>query len=361
MNLYQFANEAAYMAAKPNLTKPAVSLLLDSMETRFDSINSYTYVPKILYSDLTKSVTFDPTKTPIGILVIPANHRQDNKEVFMSLVNMSLTDPENGTYAEGNDSSTNPGAGIKWGNRVQVNTLVEGDFPGLTYDDEQKDYRVNDHVVSANGYYYPTDVEMLAVDYPFFKGVHYMRGNAGYGPYPFNRDGSQNTIYASPTFSYLEDGNDEPTLCNNVVSHMDGATKTAGIIAAAVNTETTGSISNSSEAGHFPAAMACHRFTAGVASLAGQWYMPEIGELGYVMANLNAINIMLNIMRAAGKAAVAVGDIHTQDTLGGYLWSSSESSSGSARRLDTYSGSLSDNYDRANSNTSYRVRSFIAL
>ena len=77
----------------------------------------------------------------------------------------------------------------------------------------------------------------------------------------------------------------------------------------------------------YVAANACWRYSDGASNL--QWYLPAMGELGYLMPRFNLINTSLT---AVGGVAVDGDD---------YFWSSSEYSSDSAYYLSAYDGYVS--------------------
>ena len=110
--LRSFENAAEYNAAKSgsDFYRPCVSLIESNMSVNYDPFMAM--VGDYLYSDLSFSTDLDSSKTPIAICVAPKTHFKNRKARWMSLVNMSATDPENGTTATGNNSSTNPGAGF---------------------------------------------------------------------------------------------------------------------------------------------------------------------------------------------------------------------------------------------------------
>lgn len=89
----------------------------------------------------------------------------------------------------------------------------------------------------------------------------------------------------------------------------------------------------------YTAANAAWKYKDGVSNL--QWYLPAMGELGYLMPRFKEIN---NIITALGGVAVASG----------FFWSSSEYSSGNAYLLSTSNGNV--NYSSKSS--SIYVRPF---
>ena len=89
----------------------------------------------------------------------------------------------------------------------------------------------------------------------------------------------------------------------------------------------------------YVAANAAYKYNDGSSNL--QWYLPSMGELGFLAPRFKEIN---NIITALGGVAVASS----------YFWSSSEYSSLNAYGLYTYGGSV----DYANKSANYYVRPF---
>ena len=354
--LRNFETMAAYSAATIN--RPGVSLIDEGFVIKYDP-KIFDFNPRYLYSDLTASKNYNPDKTLIGIEVVPSSHTSDKKARFMSVKNMSLEDPENGTLAVGNDSS-NPGSGICWGASGDIQGLNNQIAPKPLKADESGNllWELNDGEVSSNYVrvipgYFPIDelinagmsqeeIDAAVGTYPFYPNKYYVKaaGTDIVMPYPFTESGAREELFAQ---------------AGTVLADMDGAGNTAKIIAAATNTETTGAISNEYSEGHFPAAMACHRYRGGGLS---SWYLPSMGELVYTWVNIYNINTKL--AAAGSDVAVGVGDALTGESLGLWLWSSSVNSSSGAWYLYTYGGDMYR--DSRNDSDDYgRVRAFLSL
>ena len=101
-----------------------------------------------------------------------------------------------------------------------------------------------------------------------------------------------------------------------------------------------------------PAAACCHLYkTEGTEQ--GDWYLPAMGELGYIMPKWNEIQgAISNINTVYGSNVVAV-------SLDGsyFYWSSSEYSSNPARSLDTSNGNVNSN----NKDLFLYVRAFLRV
>lgn len=96
----------------------------------------------------------------------------------------------------------------------------------------------------------------------------------------------------------------------NVLSDFNGLTNTETLVDLATN---------------YIAANACWKYNDGASNL--QWYLPAMGELGYLMPRFNEIN---NTITTLGGVAI----------VSGLFWSSSELSSKYAYNLDAGSGSV---------------------
>lgn len=354
--LRNFETMAAYNAAIIN--RPSVSLIEEGGVIKYDP-KVFEFNPRYLYSDLTASLDYNSGKTLIGIEVVPSNHTPDRKARFMSVKNMSLEDPENGTLSIGNDYN-NPGVNISWGasgdisglsNQVPGKSLKVDKFGNLLWELETSEDAL-DYVVP--GYFpiddlinqgmSPEDVEAIMAmigTYPFYPDKYYIKiiGYIAVFPYPFTVTGAREPLFAQP---------------DTVLNDMDGAGNTAKIIAAATATETSGAISDDSSEGHFPAAMACHRYRGGGLS---SWYLPSMGELIYAWVNIHNINTKLSA--ASTDVAVNLGDMLTGESLGNWLWSSSVDSSSNAWVLDNSGGGVSCR--PRNSGGDSRVRAFLSL
>lgn len=94
----------------------------------------------------------------------------------------------------------------------------------------------------------------------------------------------------------------------------------------------------------YQAANAAWNYTGGVSGTGLQWYLPAMGELGFLMPRFNAIN---NAITTAGGVAVSIG----------VVWSSSEYSSHNAYQLYANFGFVqyTSKYTKAN------VRAFATI
>lgn len=376
--LRNFPDESAYLAAKAGsgFLLPSVSLIDNPFSIFYDPL--FIFNPKYLYEDLSTSKELDSSKRVIGVEVIPGSHMADRKTRFVSVRNMSRTNPETGSVAVGN-SDVNDAAMIPWGNyNDPINGMTEYEYSGyqLKQDEsaitEENPFGVLNELSSEatqSGLYLATDYDngIAGNEYPFFDGVYFPgfvtpSGSYSYvsAPYPFNSDGKKNLLYQN---------NGE----GMAITDLNGKTNTATLISRITEPDwNTGvlktDVGNQEESGrsfNHPAAAACYRFNAGISSLSGQWYLPSMGELGYLWANINKINAKINALGtgmgvAVGDPATAYGEDSSTTGLGGWLWSSSVDSSSDAWYLSTYNGNM-NNGSRYNSGDDNRVRAFLSL
>jgi hypothetical protein len=167
-------------------------------------------------------------------------------------------------------------------------------------------------------------------------------------PSPYLEDGSRNPSY------YTNDTSKYPELSANCLSDFDGVGNTAVITAAATaqtDWKTASTITNNYNSGYYPAACCCYRFNPDGNS-AGKWYLPAMGELGYMMVRFNEIQNSLTKIRTqfGSSFACLLGPSN------GY-WTSSEFSSNNARYVWADDGSV--NYYGHYKNYNSYVRAFL--
>jgi hypothetical protein len=255
-------------------------------------------IPKLydyLYEDLSYGAK-DTTKTAIGICVIPGGVLPDGKARFMSLKGMTLTSPNKG----GSDTS------IYWGG-------------------------------------YGSDIPTLTNFQTVVTGDTTAAGTNGYGYVPKN--GSyQSTPHIPSPIDYFSAYSSA-----GATSDLDGKANTEKILAvdnaASTAWQTAASITNvDSTATVHPAAQCCWRFNQGSTNK-GDWYLPSIGELAFIIPNFN--NLQTAISDVSGVQLGA----------NGYYWSSTEYDANHAWLVSTYFGTVS--FDPKND--SNYVRAFYKL
>lgn len=270
---------------------------------------------KMYPDEITEAI---PTYTPIGVEVIPAEHDVygTGQAGIMSLVEMNSSTP---------DTGSNEYQFIYWG--------------GYKTDTSLPNYsriKLIDGTNATSGYL-PSDQFTGATS---LDGVSKYDSTDNNAPSPYNANGSRNDVYYT-TSSYAP----------NALSDFDGAGNTAVLTSLATaqsGWKTAITIANNRGEGFYPAACCCWRFyTAGTQQ--GQWYLPAMGELGYVVNRISAINTTINKVLSVYSSVVAV-EASTECK----YWSSSECSADSVFAIS----SLVYNYSKSNR---LYARAFIRL
>ena len=256
------------------------------------------------------------TDTPIGVVVIPRKYATDGKLRIMSLVEMSYLTPEIGC------KPTNPGefgSSIYWGgNNVDIESLT------------------NYQSVATKGgynmgmaYYYQEDghTDSSATD------------NTTMPPL-FNQDESLNPDLDTTTKIL----NNVPQLLSE---GMIGSHNTEEIMKLQTVDWSRETLTNTKDAGNYPAACACQRFYTDGTN-AGDWYLPSMYELLFVASKTDTIQTTLETL----------GDKANKMILNqAPYWTSTEGSSTSSWNWDPHYSSFYYN----NKLISGLVRSFCAL
>ena len=293
----RYETESDYTSAKPKLILPNVSLVSESSKVYYNPKKAKLY--DYLYSDLTYGT--EVKDNIIGVCVIGEGILPDKKARFISIKPMSLSTPDVGGYSE---------VTFYWGgygvdtSLKNLNKVVTGD-------------------TSASGY---------AIDYS------YLPKNGAYSLY---------TPHSPSPIDYFAAYSDTTVTTANSLSDFDGKSNTKVLtdLATAQSDWKTAAITNNSGSGYYPAACACWRFNPGNTNQ-GDWYLPAMGELGFVIVNFDEINSKIN-------AASGV-----QLNGGKYYWSSTEYDSDKA-------GSLYMDYGHVvgipKNKASFFIRAFLAL
>ena len=267
----------------------------------------------------------NPNYTPIGVEVVPAEHDVygTGQAGIMSLAEMSYNTPDTGTKTYDDY--------MYWGGYG-----IDTSLPNLD------EVNMVDDTTSSYGYL-PSDQFSTATGLDGKSNYCINGGTWIYAPSPYNADGSRNEAYYTTAYTTA-----------NALSDFDGVGNTKVLTDLATSQsdwKTASTITNSYCAGYYPAACCCWRFhTAGTSQ--GQWYLPAIGEMGYVINRISAINETINKVKSAYSSVAAVG----VDT-GDFYWSSSEYSALNARHLVTDDGTV---YFNGKHGVSY-VRAFLRV
>lgn len=333
LKLFQTHEEYETFVSGDTMVKPNVSHCIQENEVHYNPIPSpKDIVGSVAYYD-GSTVKFalkeDYTSTmgtPIGVVVIPQSHMEDGKCRVMSLANMSYKTPETGTLATtSNADAQTAGANLMWGvynndiaeltnydKVVTVDSATTADYGYLPSDwwvGKSEVVIPDDRTYTANPVSNSVDVETAWHGIDDWETLT----NSNMCPSPYLADGSKNPLYFTAG----------QALCD-----MDGKSNTNILVnLSAIKTQTSGAFENIQA--NYPAAMACHMYhTSGTQQ--GDWYLPAMGELGYLYARAKKINETLTSL---GSSAVGYGVPTDWNALGSWLWSSSECSSDYSRRL----------------------------
>lgn len=220
--------------------------------------------------------------TPIGIIVIPPSHDVygTGEGAMVSIVSMSGNTPDTGNVSE---------SVIRFGTTNYVLNKIKIDTKSCNCIDDI--YSENPKIINTNGGCLPTDTPNTTTC------GHDI--NAGYGyltypcPSPFLSDGSRNKLYYENNSNY--NGLD---LSGNFLSFFDGKNKTEIILENATyqqDWKTSYNIESNNNKGCYPSACATWRYHT-IGTNQGDWYLPDIGELGYLSARCNTINHSLELI-----------------------------------------------------------------
>ena len=157
-------------------------------------------------------------------------------------------------------------------------------------------------------------------------------------PSPYLENGERNPSY------YTTDTTKYPGLSANCLSDFNGKENTEIILNYATGQtdwRTASAITNSYYAGYYPAACCAWRYhTPGTNQ--GDWYLPGMGEMGYMIARFNEIQTTINTLKLLyGDSSVTSLNSNLN------YWSSSEYSSDCARHVSAGNGAV-DSYIKYN-------------
>ena len=274
--------------------------------------------------------------SPVGVVVIPGSHDVygDGSCAVMSLKEMNLSTPDTGSTSRqyicwgqyGTDISnmTNYNKVCYVGSNGTVSQTVQG---------------VTDYA------YLPSD-KFSNVQNPYDKDTYFYYNNSNnYIPSPYNEDDTRNPAYYQTS---------SPSSSKNAMSNFNGKGNTTKLINIATSQsgwKTASTITNNSGSGYSPAACCCWRYhTDGTKQ--GDWYLPAMGELGYIMPKFNKINQAISTLTTAYGSTVGVQVDDNQ-----YYWSSSEEDEISARYVRTFNCVVYYN----NKSNGYYVRAFLRV
>lgn len=253
---------------------------------------------------------------PIGVVVVPAFHMEDNKCRVMSLKGMNVDSPDTGSSEH--SKLCYGGYGTNVSELINYNVVCHVGSEGTVNETIQGTYQ---------NAFLPSDKYNKVIN-PYDTDTYYSTNTASeyYAPSPFLTDGNFNPNYSSTN---------SPSSAYNALSDFDGENNTkilVGLATSQSDWKTAATIVNESGAGYYPAACCCWRFhTEGTSQ--GDWYLPALGELGYVIPNLNKIN---NVIQALIDEYGEGFSMQLTDT----YHSSTEFGANSSRGITTVSGKL---------------------
>lgn len=296
--------------------------------------NAAGVISYVKYADFIKDDFDTSTFTPVAVLAIPRSHTKDGKCRGVSLMNMAIATPEQGSNATPT---------MCWG--VSGNDEKLTNFPSAT----TGNVPVGDTLGVTGSSYLPTDrlsAVPSVVDTEGGAAVSSYGTNTPYMPSPYMANGRPNP-------QYWEGSAADKIQCN---TDMNGEANTQTIIdvvaqstAQGVLIPNSGAIANAQA--NYPAFACCYRYQGG-GYTDHSWYLPSCGELGYYIVRWGAINDALTAIRTKyGATAAALVASET------YHWSSTECNANYARFVVPSSGFV-NNYFK---NASFVVRAFRAF
>ena len=314
----KFDTVNAYNEAAPSFVLPHVSLTKDNNILHYHPISSLA-VGTYLYNDGTTGTTAN--SNVVGVCVIPDGLLPDRKARFMSVLAIT-TESTAGSTSENYFSWSN--------NRKTVLSKQYTELPCVGLNEDNGTGVITNQV--EHSYYksfMPSDSEnsyftaLTALTNPYDSVTKFAFNDSDHHiPSPFMNNGAFNENYST---LFTTDG----TAFDNALSDFDGFRNTQILIKDA----------------DVVAAKHCAIFNPGYGN--GKWYLPAVGELGFIMPRFEVINSKLSALGSSGVQLDADSE----------YWSSTEYDGFDAWYVGTTSGAVSGNYKYENK----YVRAFLAL
>lgn len=312
----KFDTVNAYNEAAPSFDLPHVSLTKNDNIVHYHPISSLA-VGTYLYNNGTTGTTAN--SNVVGVCVIPDGLLPDRKARFMS-VKAITTASTAGSASE--DC-------IIWSSNYSRTVLPKQytEFPCVGLNEDKGTGAITNQVEHSNGDgYIPSDSDngnFTALTNPYDSVTKFAYNDYDHHtPSPFMNNGAFNENYST---LFTTGG----TAINNALSDFDGFRNTQILIKDA----------------DVVAAKHCAIFNPGYRE--GEWYLPAVGELGFIMPRFKVINSKLSALGTSG----------VQLDGGDNYWSSTECAGSGAWCVLTYDGLVSGN----SKNDGFYVRAFLAL
>lgn len=358
-NFLHFENDKTFQNQKSEIKEDSITFIKDSgkiytHEREYKSVNWSTLkkpeanVGDVCFYDKEQdkliivsewSVETHPASryTPVGVVVIPSSHDVygTGEAGVISLRAMHCNTPSTGGTSE---------QSMGWGEfGTDISELPDLDqAPIVGTGSSVGD--VSSTVTGQYNYPYLPSNKFSTVQCPHDTDTYYYSSSSSYNqaPSPYLTDGSRNPGYYQTT---------SPSSANNCLADFDGIGNTEKIITQRGTKDYNSWAPTYNSQTDYPAASCCDMFhTEGTQQ--GDWYLPAMGELGYIMPPFNKINEVIRNMRTAYGSSVGV-----ELSTGYNYWSSTEYSSDRARVVSTLNGNV-DLYFKYNN---YYVRAFLRV
>lgn len=228
-------------------------------------------------------------KTPIGIVVVPNTHTIDRKGRMMSLDLMSVDNPDTGSKT-GSFQVDDADTQFEYGcHDITANNpnVYDGGIPNIFSQGEQRIYQFNAHGGALSTNLTPDkNYEYLRVSNPYDTTVWYYNSSRikGYVPSPYINDIDVNKFYFQKSDCGTYD--------------MNGKSNTEWLLDesrtyAQANWKTDAILENKWNVGYNAPACATWRYHT-IGTKQGDWFLPSIGELGYIAVRAKEIQESLD-------------------------------------------------------------------
>ena len=248
--------------------------------------------------------------TPIGVVVVPASHTDDETARIISLAAMDYNNPDNGNQ--------NTHIGMAWGGySYDIPTLKNCQYHPIINTNLDNPFESIQRIIEwdTGSYNIPSDfyfgTRYEGVTNPYDTATCYKKGSTYGCPSPYLNDGSKNPLYSQ----IYNDGSG----IGSKTEQMDGKVNTATILTidnsystdwqtATTIVNNTGTLDNN----HQPhtAAQCCWRYHT-IGTNQGDWYLPSAGELGYLCARFKLIDNSIKKLISLEVSALPFTNYHT--------------------------------------------------